>query len=349
MTKAQGPKEHAPRLRAWLLEWYRRNRRDLPWRRTRDPYAIWVSEIMLQQTRVAVVIGPYEAFLKRFPTVKALAEAPEQAVLALWSGLGYYRRARMLHQGAKYVVERLGGQVPDSALKLRELPGIGGYTSAAVASIAFNEPVAVVDGNVERVICRLAGWAADRTAVRRRAVERLAAELLDPESPGDFNQGMMELGATICLPRGPLCLSCPLVEGCRTRGEHPKPVRAPMTTRHAAVALCLRKRRGTPEVLLEQRPASESVMPGMWELPELGSEHGAKREPTMLVRHAIMQVNYIVQVYEPAEFQVVALMNGGTQRKWIPVDDAGSMALTGLARKILVRAQLLTPAQGAPA
>lgn len=349
MTKALGPKEHAPRLRTWLLDWYRRNRRDLPWRRTRDPYAIWVSEIMLQQTRVAVVIEPFEAFMKRFPTVKSLAEAPEQAVLALWSGLGYYRRARMLQQGARYVVERLGGQVPDSALKLRELPGVGGYTSAAVASIAFGEPVAVVDGNVERVICRLAGWAADRTAVRRRAVERLAADLLDPESPGDFNQAMMELGATICLPRGPMCLSCPLVEVCRTRGEHPKAARAPMTTRHTAVALCLRKRRGMREVLLEQRPASASVMPGMWELPELGDEHAAKREPTMLVRHAIMQVNYIVQVHEPAEFHVVALANGGTQRKWIAVDEAGGMALTGLARKILARAQLLTPAQEAHA
>src|SRR3954468_9201940 len=143
---------------AELLAWYDRHRRDLPWRRTRDPYAIWVSEIMLQQTRVAVVVDRYQAFMARFPTVVSLAQAPEQEVLALLSGLGYYRRARMLHKAAQAVAAGAGALVPATATELRALPGIGGYTAAAIASIAYNEPVAVVDGNVERVLCRLAGW-----------------------------------------------------------------------------------------------------------------------------------------------------------------------------------------------
>src|SRR5579863_32943 len=146
--------ETAARLRWQLLEWYQENQRDLPWRRSRDPYAIWVSEIMLQQTRVAVVVERYKAFLERFPTLVSLAKTPEQDVLALWSGLGYYRRARMLHRAAQFVSTNLGGNLPAKAEELRALPGIGAYTAAAVASIAFGEPVAVVDGNVERVLCR---------------------------------------------------------------------------------------------------------------------------------------------------------------------------------------------------
>ena len=157
-------------VRAQLPGWYVTHRRDLPWRRTRNPYFIWVSEIMLQQTRVAVVIARFEAFLKRFPTLEELARAPEQDVLALWSGLGYYRRARMLHQAAKFVSKHRRGRLPERADELRELPGVGAYTAAAIASIAHGEPVAVVDGNVERVICRLAGW--DEAARRAEALRR---------------------------------------------------------------------------------------------------------------------------------------------------------------------------------
>jgi A/G-specific adenine glycosylase len=296
---------------------------------------------MLQQTRVAAVIDHFEAFIARFPNVTALAEASEQDVLAMWSGLGYYRRARMLHQGARYVEERLGGKVPRTALELRELPGIGGYTAAAVASIAFGERTAVVDGNVERVICRLAGWSADGTAVRRRAVEKMAEELLDPDRPGDFNQAMMELGATVCLPRNPLCLNCPLVEICRTRGEHRKTSRPPMTTRETAVALCVRRRKGIKEVLLEQRAKTESVMPGMWELPAMHEAQANTKEPILFVRHAIMQVNYLVRVSEPADNEIRQFTITGGLRRWIPLEQAGSLALTGLARKVLTRARLL--------
>src|ERR1035437_624083 len=187
-------------LRLRLIEWYGRNRRDLPFRSTQGPYAICVSEIMLQQTRVAVVVERYQAFMGRFPTLVALAEAPEQDVLALWSGLGYYRRARMLHKAAQFVASNYEGNLPVSSVELRALPGIGAYTAAAIASIAHGEPVAVVDGNVERVLCRLAGWGAGSRsgggAALRHKVENLASQLVDPTHPGNFNQALMELGAT---------------------------------------------------------------------------------------------------------------------------------------------------------
>ena len=227
-------------LRADLLAWYRENRRDLPWRRTRDPYAIWVSEIMLQQTRVAAVVERFEVFLRNFPSVQALANASEADVLTLWSGLGYYRRARMLHKAAKAVALEQGGILPATAAGLRQLPGIGTYTSAAMASIAYGEPVAVIDGNVERVVQRLAGWGSVQghaQAELTRGISQLANILLDPACAGDFNQAMMELGATVCLPKNPQCLTCPISSACKTRGEHPTPVRARMRSQDAAYAL----------------------------------------------------------------------------------------------------------------
>src|ERR1700742_3501221 len=186
-------------MSAALLGWYAAHKRDLPWRATRDPYRIWVSEIMLQQTRVAAVLEHYRLFLAAFPTLKTLAAASEAEVLALWSGLGYYRRARMLHRAAKLVADEFAGALPRSAEGLLALPGVGAYTAAAVASIAFGEPVAVVDGNVERVLARVAGWSAAENGFATR-VRTFAATLVDAERPGDFNQGMMELGATVCLP-----------------------------------------------------------------------------------------------------------------------------------------------------
>src|SRR5579863_1484470 len=182
MAKIEDDAGKTAELRTLLLEWYARNRRDLPWRQITDPYSIWVSEIMLQQTRVAVVVERYRAFLARFPTLISLALAPEEDVLALWSGLGYYRRARMLHQAARFVAEHRSGNLPRRAEELRTLPGIGAYTAAAVASIAHDEAVAVVDGNVERVLCRVAGWDAGSRkgggAELRRKVEDLARRLL---------------------------------------------------------------------------------------------------------------------------------------------------------------------------
>ncbi len=337
---AEQRKVHPERMRAALLSWYDANRRDLPWRRSRDPYAIWVSEIMLPQTRVAVVVDRFKEFMARFPTVAELAAAPEQEVLALWSGLGYYRRARMLHQAAQYVTEHCDGTMPVTAAELRALPGIGGYTSAAIASIAHGEHVAVVDGNVERVICRLAGWEAGTgSAELRRRIEGMAAKLVDPKRPGDFNQAMMELGATVCVPRNPQCLVCPLVNACKTRGEHKTAPRARMVTREAAYALCVRGTAEEHEVLLEQRPAAMTVMPGLWELPALGDAAGEDLQVT--VRHAIMQVNYVVRVWAVREDEVVSATLAGGDRRWVGLEEAGGMALTGLARKVLRRAHML--------
>lgn len=339
-------------LRARLLAWYMQNRRDLPWRRSTDPYAIWVSEIMLQQTRVAVVIERYHVFLTRFPTLVSLALAREQDVLALWSGLGYYRRARMLHKAAMFVAENLNGNLPVRAEELQQLPGIGAYTAAAIASIAHGERVAVVDGNVERVLCRFSGWeAGGRTggAALRRKISDLAGRLLDPMRAGDFNQAIMELGATVCTPRNPQCMDCPLRGDCKTRGEHKKPHRAPMVSLVVAHALSVRaprkpgKRLGPSarEVLLEERPANLTVMPGLWELPKLRETSVPEQNLRMTLRHAIMQVNYYVRVRTVFEDDVEALTVKGGERRWVPLRDAASMALTGLTRKVLKRAQLL--------
>lgn len=340
MPKIVANPEQLGLLRTELLSWYDGNRRDLPWRRTRDPYAIWISEIMLQQTRVAAVVERYQEFMRRFPTVFALANAREEAVLAAWSGLGYYRRARMLHKAAQAVVATHDGVMPGKAAGLRALPGVGGYTAAAVASIAYNEPIAVVDGNVERVLCRIAGWAAN--GGHERKVEALAVRLVDEKRPGDFNQAMMELGAMVCVPRNPQCLVCPIAEACKTRGEHKTAKRARAVVREVGHALCL-KSTGTGDagdaetaaVLLEQRPASVTVMPGLWELPALRETPNGKTRLT--VRHAIMNVNYIVYIRKIEEEQLRELTLTGGERRWVPVREAETMALTGLTRKVLKR------------
>lgn len=354
MARQEEEREKIAGLRLRLIDWYEHHRRDLPWRKRTDPYAIWVSEIMLQQTRVAVVIERYQAFMARFPTLVSLALAPEEDVLALWSGLGYYRRARMLHKAAHFVATHLEGNLPGTSAGLRVLPGIGAYTAAAIASIAFGEPVAVVDGNVERVLCRLAGWEsvtrAGATALRRK-IEDLAERLVDPVRPGDFNQAMMELGATVCLPRNPQCLVCPLAEDCKTRGEHKTSPRPRMLSREVAHALSVRtgygakaRGAGSREVLLEQRAASQTVMPGLWELPVLLEAAVPEKDLRMTVRHAIMQVNYYVRIRTVFEDDVDAMTVAGGERRWIPLSEAGSMALTGLTRKVLSRAHLLPTA-----
>ncbi len=344
--------EKTLRLRSQLLSWYAQSRRDLPWRQSTDPYAIWVSEIMLQQTRVAVVVERYKTFMARFPALLSLALAPEQEVLALWSGLGYYRRARMLHKAAQFVAGSRGGNLPVTAEELRTLPGVGAYTAAAIASIAHGEQVAVVDGNVERVLCRLAGWeAGGRTggkAAVRKKVEALAGQLVDPVHPGDFNQALMELGATVCLPRNPQCLVCPVATDCITRGEHKTPARPRMQSREVAYALSVRMGRepgqNNREVLLEQRPATVSVMPDLWELPPLRDPAVPGDALRMTVRHAIMQVNYYVRIRTVFEDDAVELLLPGGERRWVALGEAAGMALTGLTRKVLTRAHLMPSA-----
>ncbi len=336
-------------FRKRLLAWYERHRRDLPWRASPDPYRVWVSEIMLQQTRVAGVIEHYHEFLRRFPSLEKLAAAREASVLAAWSGLGYYRRARMLHAAAKVIVRELGGEFPASEEALRELPGIGRYTAAAIASIAFDEPVAVVDGNVERVLQRL--------SAKRLAGEELweaSTHLLDVKRPGDFNQAMMELGAVVCTPRTPGCLTCPVIELCATRGELPTTTKAPpQKKREIHYVLDV----GDDEVFLVQRSRDASVMAGMWELPELADgcllaeqqmppTRFASRSndkivntdqrvgPSFVLRHSITVTDYTVCVWRT---RAPSCSVG----KWFPLERLGRVALTGLAQKILRKAEVL--------
>lgn len=259
-------------LRKRLAAWYAKQRRDLPWRRTRDPYAVWVSEIMLQQTRVETVLRYYEPFLERFPTVQALATSDERALLVTWEGLGYYRRARNLRKAAREIVNSRGGVLPETAKQWRTLPGVGKYTAAAIASITRGETAAVLDGNVKRLIARFAKIekSIDQTATERH-LWQLAGELLNPRSPGDHNQAMMELGARICRPRIPLCGECPLAELCAARqagveGDLPlrKAKSAPPT--RWAVALLLR-RKSDGALLLRRRDEGE-LLAGLWEFPQ---------------------------------------------------------------------------------
>ncbi len=314
------------RCRRALLAWYKANSRDLPWRRTGDPYAIWLSEIMLQQTRVNAVLEHYKMFLRRFPNIVALAAASQDDVLAAWSGLGYYRRARMLHQCAREIVAHHGGRFPQTAEALRALPGIGRYTAAAIASIAFGEPVAVVDGNVERVLQRLGG----RVLTAQQSWQR-AQELLAPSRPGDFNQAMMELGATVCLPREPRCLICPIRQWCLAQGEVRRPNAAPHQ-RRKKIWCALDRRDG--QVRLVRRPKTASLMAGMWELPQWTElPHVAAHDAQWRTfRHSITVTDYTIHVLRNWARKGSAPRPRGN---WIAIDEIPTLPITGLTRKIL--------------
>jgi len=327
-------------FRRALLAWYDQHRRDLPWRRDRDPdpYRVWVSEIMLQQTRVAAVIDHYARFLQRFPTVQALASAREASVLAIWSGLGYYHRARRMHRAAKVIARERGGRFPQTVEEWITLPGIGRYTAAAIASIAFGEAVAVVDGNVERVIERLFGTQVGPKDGRtlRQAQGRLwgtwqqAEALLDRARPGDFNQAMMELGATICTPRAPQCRLCPLNAFCQSRGETKLNPQAARKRKAISYALA----RQNASVLLVRRAVDSSLMAGMWELPALDPSLVNGDEPLLRVRHSITDTDYRVAVFavKPDEFlQHESDTRWATRRQW------EQLPLTGLTRKVLLQ------------
>jgi A/G-specific adenine glycosylase len=307
---------------------------------------------MLQQTRVAAVVEHYHSFLRRFPTILALALAPEAEVLAMWSGLGYYRRARMLHKAAQFLTKERGGILPSTATELRTLPGIGEYTSAAIASISFGESIAVVDGNVERVLLRLTGRPEQRDAAGRAFVQQQASALVpkrrmgkQTNAAGDHNQAMMELGATICLPQAPLCLNCPVYAMCKTRGEHLTPPRAVQLSRPAAYLLSLRKRGTLTEVLLQLRAADASLMPSMYELPPLPQDAVQGREPLLRLRHAITNTNYYVQVYAASGPQDRGLRRAVPAAKndlqWVLTKRLGSLPLTGLTRKVLQRLHVM--------
>jgi A/G-specific adenine glycosylase len=355
LKQHSGPTSHGLQLsldvaafRSQLARWYRDNARILPWRGVEDPYATWVSEVMLQQTRVATVIERYKEFLERFPTVTSLASAQESEVLALWSGLGYYRRARMLHKGAQYVVQHLAGVIPKTRDELLALPGVGAYTAAAIASISFGEPVAVLDGNVERVLLRVLGEPEEKTSAAKTKLAQAAQSLMPPpmqlqhgKVAGDHNQAMMELGATVCLPRGPLCLHCPVVNLCRTRGEHPTTGRSVMKRRRVAHLLLTRKRSGVTDVLLEQRAASAGLMAGMLELPPLPLDAVQGIDPMLKVKHSITDTNYEVEIFDIAALksQIVAAKSA---LQWTAADRLYEVPLTGLARKVLQKTGIMS-------
>jgi A/G-specific adenine glycosylase len=351
-TSSPDAKLDAALFRRRLMSWYRSHARELPWRGVSDPYRTWLSEVMLQQTRVGAVIEHYENFLRRFPTMLALALASEAEVLATWSGLGYYRRARMLHKAAQFLTRERGGVLPGTAVELRTLPGIGEYTSAAIASIAFGESIAVVDGNVERVLLRLTGRPEVKTAAGRAFVQRKASALVPKRkvgegvnAAGDHNQAMMELGATLCLPRNPLCLHCPVYSMCKTRGEHITRPREVQLSRPAAYLLSLRKRGTVTEVLLELRAEDSSLMPGMYELPPLPLDAVQGREPLLRLRHAITNTNYYVQIFAAHSPQDSGLRRAVPAAKndlhWVLTSRLGTLPLTGLARKALQRLDVM--------
>jgi A/G-specific adenine glycosylase len=328
MNLDDGRKFDGSQTRRWrqrLLVWYDRNRRDLPWRSDRDPYRVWLSEIMLQQTRVAAVLEHYHRFLQRFPTVQKLASARESSVLAAWSGLGYYRRARMMHAAAKVIVKKHGGKFPCEVAGLLTLPGIGRYTAAAIASIVFNVPAAVVDGNVERVLGRVFG-----TDLAGEPLWQTAGALLSRRRPGDSNQAVMELGAIVCLPRQPRCSVCPVFGLCATRGKLELQRKlAPQQRRDICYALDHRD----SSIFLVQRPKHATLMPGMWELPEIPVS-STPSEVSLTVRHSITVTDYTVRVMR-------GRVSGESRGRWVPKARIPRLPLTGLARKILRQAEII--------
>lgn len=312
-----------------LLSWFLTFRRDLPWRRTRDPYAIWISEVMLQQTRVSAVIPYYERFLTRFPTFETLANAPESELLAQWAGLGYYYRARNLQKAARQMMD--AGIFPDTYREIASLPGVGRYTAAAVASIAFDLPHAVLDGNVFRVLSRVFEDSTNiASASAAKHFAKLADSMLDRVHSGDWNQAMMELGATICLPKKPQCLVCPVAGLCGARAsgrqeELPVKIKQQKSSTHTRTLFWIERDR---YVLLWQRPQDSKLMPGFWELPEIA------QLPTVQpgrglgsFRHGITTHKYTFEVVPAAVPEVLG------RCKWISEDELGSLPVSTVAKK----------------
>jgi A/G-specific adenine glycosylase len=314
-----------------VLAWYRRGHRELPWRQTADPYRIWVSEVMLQQTRAQAVVPYYRRFLERFPTVEALAAAPEDEVLALWAGLGYYSRARNLRRAAREVLA--AGGFPRDYAGLRALPGIGDYTAAAIASIAFELPYAAVDGNVLRVVARVENDAADIAAERtRERFGAIARQWMGRSQPGAFNQALMELGATVCLPANPLCRACPLRGCCRALREGTVaqlPVKLRKTAPVALAEVLLVVRRGG-RVLLRRREAAARRMAGFWELPTPGELPAARIGRSLgEFRHTITHHRYTFTVRR------AAARAAGPEFGWFTAAQLAEIPVSTTARKAL--------------
>jgi A/G-specific adenine glycosylase len=361
-------------FRKQLLAWFRQFQRDLPWRRTKDPYRIWISEIMLQQTRVAAVIPYYERFLAQFPDVRVLAQAPQEEVLRLWSGLGYYSRARNLQKAAQQIVAQHGGEFPTNEEAVLALPGIGRYTGAAILSIALGAKHAVLDGNVARVLARLGAIRGDLRESRRwQSLQKTAGELLDPKSPGDWNQAMMELGAVVCTPRAPQCLLCPVAKFCRARQlgdpeSFPEKRKKTEAVQIVLAAAVLHTPRGQTLLLpppgkkAETKPAADDVatlVSRMWHFPTvairkdalaelrdflatvLPAKSGALQfEPLAKVRHAVTYRDVTVLPFRIAIAKTPRIAGA----KSIQLKDFANVPVSNLTRKIARAALLKTEA-----
>lgn len=335
-----------------LLRWFDSERRELPWRESRDPYRIWVSEIMLQQTQVATVIPYYKAFLTKFPSLEALADASVDEVLTQWSGLGYYRRARQMHAAAQKLVAS-GCGFPQTAEQLAKLPGIGSYTSAAIASIAFNEVVPALDGNVERVISRrLALWDDPKLSASQRRLREEAAELIDPLRPGDSNQALMELGATVCSRGKPRCNRCPISDGCQglLTGNPAQFPRSRQRRKTQSVDLVVPVVSVDGRFLLFRRALDSPLMAGLWELPNiaLAQPHGRMEKRLSnkygglweigdfigVVKHRVTfrEISFYVACGKYIDSESVA---EGPEAAWVDKADLDSYATSSAVSKII--------------
>ncbi len=337
--------------RAGLLRWFAKHKRDLPWRREpRAPYHVWLSEVMLQQTQVATVVPYFERWLRRFPSVRALAQAPLDEVLKAWEGLGYYSRARNFHKAAQLVQTELGGAIPDTVEALIRLPGVGRYTAGAIASLAFKRRAAVLDGNIKRVLSRLFALNAPQD------LWTLAESLLPAQGAGMWNEALMELGATVCTPRAPKCAECPLQSQCRALAEgdperFPERVRKPATPHHAVLTAVISRADGC--VLMGQRPP-EGLLGGLWEF--VSSEFRAAAPPddaasmvrartglnispqvTVLgsVRHAFTHFKITRQVVAVRAKSGIPSPVGYAALRWLAKAELGNLALTRSDQKIL--------------
>jgi A/G-specific adenine glycosylase len=350
------------KFRKRLLGWFAESQRDLPWRRTKNPYHIWLSEIMLQQTRVAAAIPYYERFLSAFPEVKPLAEAPEEEVLRRWAGLGYYSRARNLQKAAQQIVAEHGGKFPDGLEKALALPGIGAYTAAAILSIAYGKKLGVLDGNVARVIARLGAVRGDlRSGGRWQRLQEKADELLAPKAPGDWNQAIMELGATICTPRSPQCLLCPVAEFCEARklglaGVIPEKSRQREMVEVTLAALVIVDAHGQTLLLPHEKSPAKTdrhvatLLSRMWHFPTIEVKGNAQKELWTAAKRSIFSgeklprrfqelrkvrhaVTYRQITLIPFRMNVRELPRVPNARI-LPLDDLSAVPVSNLTRKV---------------
>ncbi|MFV9511389.1 A/G-specific adenine glycosylase [Tepidibacillus sp. LV47] len=343
------------RFQEQLLRWFRQQKRDLPWRKDRDPYHIWVSEIMLQQTRVETVIPYYEKFMEQFPTLNDLAQAKEEEVLKAWEGLGYYSRARNLHQGVKEVQEKYSGKIPDEKEKILKIPGIGPYTAGAILSIAYGRKEPAVDGNVLRVFSRLLNSFEDISKIKtKKMIEEKVKELIPDHAASDFNQALMELGAMICTPKSPQCFFCPVMDFCEGRkegNEDQLPVKAKKKGQKIVyrIGLILQK---DDKVAFVKRP-SDGLLADMWELPSLESENPLSNQewqekikaefgielklnqPWMTIEHTFSHLKWYLAIYKLDHLAQISKLS--SQWYWFTLEEAEKLSFPKAYKQVMMK------------